>query len=162
MALSGMMGKVYYIDNSCPTVDCSQFSTPSGGGTCWFDQVTKFTVVDSVQKKEFGHDKSEGWQDVCAGTRKAAITLDAMIVPGSSRPALPNAGKVLYLKLYPIGEAGGATPAAGYALVDQISYTYDQERGDPIAYSATLSSKGPWTGLGGTAWGGFECLTSGE
>ena len=159
MGLSGFRGKVYFINNSCPTVDCTQFTRPGGDAICWEDEVTKFTIVDSVNKKEYGHDKSQGWQDVSAGIRKATITLDAKIVKqgGAGGASILSAGRVLYLGLYPFGKKG-RTPAEGYAMVDQVSYTYDQETGDPMSYTATLSSKGPWKGLGGTKWGGFECL----
>lgn len=160
MGLSGFRGKVYYVNDACPTIDCTQFTEPTGAEFCWYDEVTKFTVVDSVQKKEYGHDKSEGWQDVVAGTRRLAITVDAMLhgAPGLTNRSRLAAGQVLGLVLYPAGVGCGGD-MSGYAMIDQVSYTYDNETGQPIAYTLTLSSKGPWTGLGAADlnWGGFEC-----
>jgi hypothetical protein len=159
--MSGMKGQVYYVEAACPTVSCEEFTVPEPED-CWEDEVTRFTIVDSVQSRKYGHDKSQGWQDVCAGIRSLVITLDAVIGSGTveSLGMTPlSAGQVVGLALYPFGAGSGCnTPALGYAVVDQISYTVDQERGEPVAYTMTLSSKGPWSGLGAnTAWGGFEC-----
>ncbi len=161
MGMTGAKGKALYIDSGCPAAD---WAAPSGSGTAFADEVTKFDLVDSVLKRAYGHDKSGGWQDVCAGTRSVEVTLEAVIsgtdVSGAGGETFISAGSVFYLILYPFGSTGvcSATPVAGYALVDKVSYTYDQETGKPCAYTATLSSKGPWTGLDdGDAWGGFEC-----
>ncbi len=160
MGVSGMMGKVYYIDDQCPISTCAEWAAPTGASNCWTDEVTRFTIVDSVNKREYGHDKSFGWQDVVAGIRRLGITLDGMLRSrtGSEEAVQPlRAGRVVYLQLYPSG-VNCSTPLQGYAMVDQISYTYDQERGDPISYTMTLSSKGPWIGFVDTGdWGGIEC-----
>ena len=165
MGLSGYRGKVYYIDVSCPTVDCTQYATEAGTLTCLSDEVTRFSIVDSVTAHRYGHDKSQGWDDSVSGTRRAEISLDANIhhgnVDGVGGDDEIHAGKVLYLYLYPAGTDCGE-PAHGYALVERVSYTYDQRTGAPISYTATLSSKGPWHGLGGTYWGGFECGCEGS
>ena len=161
MGISGMKGQVYYVNSECPTNDCDGWDAPSlGAATCLEDEITKFTVVDSVQKREYGHDKSFGWQDVCAGTRKFAINMDAVWKPKAAGiDELLYAGRVLYLLLYPLGaDCDIVDPMSGYALIDQVSKEYDQETGKPISYTCQVSSKGPWTGVGvGTAWGGFEC-----
>lgn len=161
MGFSGVLGKVYFIDTGCPVLGCegTGWESPSGTANCWNDEVTRFTLVDSVSKREYGHDKSLGWQDVVAGTRRCGITLDAMLRPDDTAHPVLQAGKIVWLQLYPYGITGAcATPLEGYAMIDQISYTYDQESGQPISYSATLSSKGPWTGFTSDSdWGGFEC-----
>lgn len=165
MGLSGFKGKVYYDDASClGTSDCELTATGTAD-TCLADEVTRFQIVDSVLKREYGHDKSGGWQDVVAGIRRLGITIDAVCgsgtFEGTGGDTVIHAGKVLFLELYPFGAIGtcAANPVSGYALVDQVSYTYDQETGRPVSYTATLSSKGPWGGVGGelTGWGGFEC-----
>jgi hypothetical protein len=165
MGMSGMKGKVYYIDDSCsPSTTCEYGGVPSGVATCLTDEVTRFTIVDSVMKREYGHDKSGGWQDVVAGTRRLGITLDAVIasanVNGVGGDSMIWAGKVLWLELFPVGVLCD-DPARGYAMVDQVSYTYDEETGKPNGYTATLSSKLAWENVGGMnagqAWGGFEC-----
>ena len=163
MGMAGFNGKVYYVDESCPTVTCeTPFSAPAADGDCWVDEVTKFTIVDSVLSKKYGHDKSEGWQDVVAGIRSAEITLDANISRvnvDAGTQAYINAGRVLYLKLYPHGDNCGPGPLAGYAMVERVTYTYDQESGLPTSYTATLASKGPWYGfVDENGWGGFECV----
>jgi len=165
MGLSGMKGKVCYVDHACPIIDpvTSVWTTPAGSEEAWSDEVTKFEVVDSAQKREYGHDKSHGWQDVVTGIRRLAITLNAVMRAGTGVSMPIHAGGVLFLVLYPTGTSGTCTtPIKGYAAVDQVSYTYDQEKGDPIAYTATLSSKGPWYGLADDPLnaeqrGGFEC-----
>ena len=165
MGMSGMKGQVYYVDSECPTTDCDTgWVHPSiAAAACLEDEVTKFTVVDSVNKREYGHDKSYGWQDICAGTRRFGITLDAVWRPkpeGSGIDELLYAGRVLYLILYPLGSACDVVdPMKGYAMIDQVTKTYDQERGEPVSYTCSLSSKGPWIGLGveNYPWGGFEC-----
>lgn len=163
MGVSGMKGQVYYINSSCPTTSCTGWSTAPGGGTCFQDEITRFVIEDSVTKREYGHDKSFGWQDVVAGTRRFGITMDAMWVPKGAVSGdideLLYAGKVLFLELYPTGVGSDCdTPYKGFAMIDRVTKTHDIERGTPISYSCTLSSKGPWTGPStGTAWGGFEC-----
>lgn len=173
MGQSGMKGKVYYVHGDLNTVSCPPLAScdydatkPSGTDTCWYDEVTQFTVVDSVQKREYGHDKSDGWQDVVAGTRRLSITLDAVVVPaadGTLQGPL-RAGRVVFLMLYPFGTGAtcGNSIMKGYAMIDQISYTVDQETGKPVSYTASLSSKLEWTGMNGddaanAQWGGFEC-----
>ena len=161
MGLTGAKGKVYYVDDSCPVTG---WTAPSGTEVALADDVTKFDVEDSVQKREYGHDKSGAWQDVVAGTRRLQITLDAVInavtaVGGGANRTL-YAGRVLFLVLYPFGATGtcAADPIQGYAMVERVSHTHDLETGKPVAYTATVVSKGPWGGLDdGSAWGGFEC-----
>lgn len=166
MGLSGSRGKVFYVDHGCPVVNCTTgvWTAPAGAGsagTCWTDEVTKFTIVESVQSKKYGHDKSAGCQDVCAGTWSAETTLDAMLIPAAGNQARLHAGKVLWLQMFPAGITGEcSTPVEGYAMIERISYTYDLETGLPISYTATVASKGPWSGLGPFAdnlIGGFEC-----
>jgi hypothetical protein len=165
MAISGMMGQVWYVDDECPTATCAAgWGAPtSGQETCVPDEVTRFTIDDSVQNRKFGHDKSFGWQDVCAGVRSFAINLDAMWKPkviAGSFDTIAGAGKVLYLVLYPLGADAQSChePWAGYAMIERISRTNELERGEPFSYRATLASKGPWTGPENNAnWGGFEC-----
>jgi len=161
MGMSGAKGKVYYIEDSCPPV---AWTVPSGSAVAYTDDVTKFDLEDSVMVEEYGHDKSGGWQDACAGTRRVQVNLEAKVAPanadGAGGVSAISAGKVLYLQLYPFGATGtcAATPVAGYALIKQVSYTYDQQTGKAIGYTATVVSRGPWTGLDdGSAWGGFEC-----
>jgi len=167
MGLSGVRGRVYYVNSGCPTVNCADgFSAqPDGTETCWYDEVTRFTIADSVKKREYGHDKSEGWQDVVAGVRRVGVTIDAVLRPEAASTQL-QAGRVMWLVLYPVGygETTCGDPVEGYAMVDQVSYTYDLENGEPISYTATLSSKGPWTGFDSDSdpWGGFECACSGS
>ena len=165
MGLSGYNGKVYYTDRSCPSIDCNTYETVSSAETCLSDEVTRFSIVDSVNVHRYCHDKSMGWDDSLAGSRRAEISLDANIhhqnFAGVGGDDEMHAGKVLYLFLYPAGTDCGE-PAHGYALVERVSYTYDQRTGAPISYTATLSSKGPWSGLGGTYWGGFECGCAGS
>jgi len=168
MGMSGMMGQVYYLDQQCPDSDCDDWDAAPDitSKICLQDEVIRFVIEDSVQKKEYGHDKSFGWQDVVAGTRRFGITLEANWrnkAAGSSIDEILYAGKVLYLILYPLGENGStcSEPLAGYALIDKVTKTHDMERGDPISYNCTLSSKGPWTGPStGVNWGGFECECS--
>jgi hypothetical protein len=167
MGMSGMKGQVYYVDDQCPDSDCDGWDAPTtDSATCLQDEVIRFVIEDSVYKREYGHDKSFGWQDVCAGIRRFGITLEAMWrnkAGGSAVDEILYAGRVLYLLLYPLGVDGStcATPLAGYALIDRVTKTHDQERGEPISYSCTLSSKGPWTGPStGVNWGGFECECS--
>jgi hypothetical protein len=164
MAISGMEGQVYYVDDECPTGDCDGWdAATSGGATCVPDEVTRFTIDDSVQNRKFGHDKSFGWQDVCAGIRSFAINIDAMWKPkviAGSFDTIAGAGKVVYLLLYPLGLASVSChePWAGYAMIERITRTNELERGEPYSYRATLASKGPWTGPENNAnWGGFEC-----
>jgi len=168
MGLSGFKGKVFLLNNACPLVSCSQYGRPSTGLVeCMTDEVTRFSVVDSVQLREYGHDKSQGWQDTVSGIRRLEVTIDAIVhrdnTGGLGGTGLIYAGKTLYLELFPIGTAvvGGCDTSAaeGYATVRQVSYQYDQETGQPISYTATLASKGPWIGVGGddAQWGGFEC-----
>jgi hypothetical protein len=165
MAISGMKGKVYYDLGSCPTydLDTGVWTIDASSTLAYPDEVTNFTITDSVQKREFGHDKSGGWQDVCAGTRRVGIVLSAMLNVAETHHL--HAGQVLYTELYPTSATGVCnTPAAGYVMVDQISRSVDIETGQPVGYTVTLSSKGPWTGLGGLdgrPWGGFECECSG-
>lgn len=155
MAITGSMGKVYYSVETPTTVNCTTGAFSAGdGNVCWEDEITRFEVNDSVQTREFGHDKSRGWQDIVSGTRRLGITLNAMYNPTSSMLA---AGRVVYLKLYPFGTGGSCnTPLEGYAMVQSVSYTYDQERGDPVSYTMTLSSKLAWSGWTAANWGGFE------
>lgn len=155
-AITGAKGQVYWVDDQCPESDCSSWPLSEASGTCWGDEITRFEVVDSVNKKEYGHDKSHGWQDVCAGIRRLGITLNAICRPVAGVIALFHSGQVVYLKMYPVGVACGGQ-MQGYAMIDQVSYTIDQETGDPVGYTMTLSSKGPWSGLGSGNWGGFEC-----
>ena len=165
MGLSGYRGQVYYIDASCPTIDCEAYGAEEGTPVCLSDEVTRFSIVDSVTTHRYSHDKSFGWDDSIAGSRRAEITIDANIhhanVDGVGGDDEMHAGKVFYLHLYPAGTDCGE-PARGYALVERVSYTYDQRTGAPISYTATLSSKGPWKGLGGSHWGGFECGCTGS
>jgi hypothetical protein len=157
MGFSGMNGRIYFINEACPGVNFASAAGAGSPGTQWQDEVTKFSVTESVNKREYGHDKSQGWQDVCAGIRKLSITLDAVMSGNVSTQPL-RSGRVVWLQLYPAGTSGTGDPLEGYAMVDQISYTYDQERGEPISYTMSLSSKGPWTGFTDTGlWGGFEC-----
>ena len=148
MALSGMKGKVFINPGPCDTSGSSTSGAPNGG-----DQVTQFVIEDSVQIDEFGTDESDGWQDNCAGTRKVQITLEAMAGSGTR---LIYAGQVVSLELYSFGMECG-NPASGNATVQRISYTTDIRTGKPVSYTATLASKGSWSGLGEGKWGGFEC-----
>ena len=163
MGMSGLMGKVWWVDDHCPGIDCSHWGSAAGTNRCWHDEVTRFDIVDSVNKREYGHDKSRGWQDVVAGIRRLSITLTAMWLPGAAANTPLRAGRVLFLELYPTNTSGGcATPLKGFAMIDQVSYTVDIERGEPLSYTATFSSKGPWLGFasdptGVGLWGGFEC-----
>lgn len=164
MAISGMRGQIYYVNSACPDADCDAWDSPtSETQVCIPDEVTRFTIDDSVQNRKYGHDKSFGWQDVCAGVRSFAINIDAFWKPktvAGSFDEICGAGKVVYLALYPLGEDEEACHEAwaGYAMFERITRTNDFERGDPVSYRATLASKGPWTGPDNvTQWGGLEC-----
>jgi hypothetical protein len=171
MGLSGVNGKVYYANDGCPVIN--QDGTWAGPSTevgQWTDEVTKFGVVDSVESREYGHDKSGGWKDAVAGTRSLAISIDAVISANEGRLGVGGmenmwAGRVVYLELYPFGvfHSCGQYPAAGWALCKQVSYSYDVDTGQPTSYSASFVSKGPWDGAGGENqwWGGFECSPCG-
>ena len=160
MGLSGYRGKVYYADRSCPTVTCAAYEAVSNADTCLSDEVTRFTIVDGGTVHRYGHDKSLGWGDSVAGIRQLEISIDANIhhldVDGPGGDDEIHYGKVVWLELWPFGTDCGE-PAKGFATVERVSYTYDQRTGAPTSYTATLSSKGPWYGMGGTFWGGFEC-----
>ena len=168
MGMAGFKGTIKWLNlATCPVFNSlGKLPVPSGTAVRVVDEITKFTAVDSALKREYGHDKSGGWQDVCVGTRRLGITVEAVIsnadLTGLGGDGDIWAGKIAWLELYPVGL--GATcsqyPAMGYAVVDQVSYTYDQETGKPNSYTATLSSKGNWTNVGGDSdkWGGFECV----
>lgn len=169
MGFSGLRGKVYYVDQNCVDLECgTNLTFPSGSAVCWFDEVTRFTVVDSVQIKGYGHDKSQGWEDQVAGNRKYEISLDCVKRPNAN-PLNPHAGKVVFLELFQgnDGDGGCDKPAKGFAIIKQISRTVDQETGAPVAYTLSMTSKGPWTPFGsssntGQLWGGFECDCGGS
>jgi hypothetical protein len=154
MGLSGLNGKMYVNVDWCPGD-----GNTAGSASLAYYEVTRFVIADSVQKREYGHDKSNGWQAAVAGIRKATITIDAMVVKDTGELA---AGQQVYLELYPLGEDCG-TAATGGALVDSVNYTTDIETGAPVSFTATLSSIGAWTGLGGDGgWGGTECGCGGS
>jgi hypothetical protein len=171
MAVSGMKGRVYYGPTSgCIAYTCDGITWPSVDVDCLEDEVTRFVIVDSVNKREFGHDKSGGWTDVLVGIRKLSITFDAMWVPkGAGEEQSFNilqAGRTLFLRLFPLG-TGCNFYFEGYCVIDQITKTYDMTAGEPITYSCSATSRGPWHIYGPdgivaeSAWGGFECLTCG-
>lgn len=168
MSFSGFKGKVWVVNQHCPTYPLNG-NTPVGHpAKQWHDEVTEFTVVESAKKEEYGHDKSGGWQDLCYGTRRLGITLNAKAHNQTTSLGGFHAGQVVYLELFPFGvnaagTLGCGTPLTGYAGVDQVSYTVDINNGMPVAYTMTLSSKGPWVGLpgGSRPWGGFECECQG-
>lgn len=160
MGLSGTKGKVYYIDSECPVFDCDDWTVPAGSATCWTDEVTKFDIDDAVQMRKYGHDKSKGWQDNCAGIRGLTISMEVNVKLDSEKLEI-HPGKVVWLLLYPYGTAGTCANnvARGYATFERVSLRVDQETGFPVGYTATLASKGPWLGMGGEdgEWGGHEC-----
>jgi hypothetical protein len=167
MGLSGVNGKVYYADASCPSFSCVEgWDPPEDASQCLSDEVTRFNIVDKVNARKYAHSGSQGWLDSTAGARGLDITVDAVIsgvnAGGVGGDEGIYAGRVIYLKLYPTGNTGVdpcGIPAEGWALVEQVSYGYDIETGNPNSYTATLSSKGPWNAVGGEGvlWGGLEC-----
>jgi hypothetical protein len=168
MAISGALGKVYFIENACPNNDVNDctgnWAAPGGDSGCWQDEVTEFSFDDSVAMEKFGTDKSQGCQDTCAGTWGAEIRIDAKRKYSSSGTPSPllHAGRTLYLILYPLGGQGCGETIQGYATIERVSRRFNIQQGQAIGYTATLASKGPWTGLGDLAWGGFECACGGN
>ena len=156
MGFSGMRGKVYVIDGACP-IDLEKPLPPEGNKVRWVDQVVMFSTDESAFKREFGHDKSGGWQDICYGIRRMGISLDAIPAAQNPNPDLLGVGQVVWLELEPFGSCGA--PAMGYAGLDRRVTTTRQENGTPVEYTMTLSSKGAWRNLpgGDRNWGGFEC-----
>jgi hypothetical protein len=156
MGMSGFKGKAYILDDYPADLDATSF--PSGGDVVDLaDEITKYTIDQSVQSRKYGHDKSGGWQDSCAGIRSMSITIDAVVRSGGMLGAR-MAGTVVFLELYEYGVDDTSAPWRGYALVDTISETVSQEDGAAVSYTATLSSKGAWTGVTAAEWGGFENL----
>ena len=153
MGFSGMKGRVYAINTHCPRT--LNGAPPSGKAVLWVDEVTRFQVNESAQKREYGHDKSFGWQDLVYGTKRCEITLDATIHRARHGPILKS-GMVLYLVLRPLGMSCGGR-MGGWAGIDRVSYTVDQNTGEPVSYTITMSSKGKWRELSPKEWGGFEC-----
>jgi hypothetical protein len=165
MGLAGFKGKVYHVPVTTRPLGPGGWATPSGSDLDLSDEMTKFTINDRVNMKKYGHDKSLGCQDTCSGTKGYDITIEAKIAnanfSGITGDDYMWAGKILWLKCYPVGVAPGIgtpLPATGYAEVENVSYTYDQETGEPIGYTATAASKGPWAncGAGSGNWGGFQ------
>lgn len=163
MAIAGFNGYINLVTVAAsPTYN---WTAPGGAQVTVTDEVTRFLIDESVQMREFGHDKSAGWQDNCAGIRRAEITIEAMISDsnvGGAGGMNWYSGALAYLVLYPAGDVVDqvAAPVQGYATVRSVSYVYDQETGLPISYTCRLSSKGPWSGMdaGDVLWGGFEFL----
>jgi hypothetical protein len=129
------------------------------GGTVLFGvqgsaEVTKWNLTESAYKKEFGHDKSAGWQDVCYGIKKCSGTVDVMLTGNCE----VYAGQKVNVELIPDSESGCITPITGKAGIDSVAYNVDVTTGDPISATISISSVGEWTGLpgDGKAWGGFE------
>jgi hypothetical protein len=158
MGFSGFRGKVHMGAAACPM---QLDGNGSGNAVDLTDEVTKFTFNETVNVKKYGHDKSYGWQDSVAGIRSAEITIEATVISPETKKYPARCGQVVALELYPFG-LSCTPPLTGLALIERISYTVDQERGDPVAYTATLSTKGKWVGLvgDGERWGGFECECS--
>jgi hypothetical protein len=151
MALSGMQGKIYY--SNVPIVPPDDWTPPAGvslttPATRWHDEITGFSLDDSGASGTYVHDKSGGWYDNWVGARGLDISISAKQRPQGSVLSPLYFGKVVWLQLYPAGTVGVCEDmvAQGYATVTRISYQYNME-GEPIAYTATLRSKGPWNGL---------------
>jgi hypothetical protein len=164
MGFSGMKGEVYHMNAHCPHV--MDGTAPNGDELKWADEVTRFVLTESVAKREFGHDKSFGFQDVVTGTRAAEVTLDAVSRFQYQSINGYHAGMIMYLILYPFGadnanESVGcsALSVSGYFMVERVSVSTDLDRGDPVSYTMTLTSHGPLfnKAIGNENWGGFEC-----
>jgi hypothetical protein len=140
------------INNACPA---SGWAKPSGTAIFWADEVTEFSVTDSVESESYGHDKSQGWKDVTFGTRSISITLSAKFRRAPTANMF-GPGHVCYLELEPFGPAC-STLISGYAGVKQVGFNVDVNTGATVGYSMTLLSKGPWHGVPESQWGGFEC-----
>jgi hypothetical protein len=174
MAISGMKGQVYYgTTNKCLKYSCDgpePFTEPT---ECLQDEVTKFVMTDRVKYTEFGHDKSDGWIDGLSGNRGYDIAIDAMWVPKPAQGGRhPNdnswnklhAGVSVYLELYPVGKSC-VYVKKGFGTIKQRTDTVSMRDGDPIEYSLSITSRGPWKDYDSEGheieqapWGGFECL----
>jgi len=136
MALSGKYGTVYK------------------NGVALVTEVIRWEATPTGFKREYGHDKSGGWQDVCYGTKRLEGTIE---VKCRADGVDFGACNFYELDLYPLGSENG-TPMNGYAGIDATPLVVNVENGEPISATYRWSSKGPWTGLpnDGQEWGGFE------
>ena len=65
--------------------------------------------------KEYGHDKSQGWQDVVAGIARIEGSIEVKLRRGGLEVGF---GQVVTLRLYPFGKCKGA-PIHGKAMIKQ-------------------------------------------
>jgi hypothetical protein len=135
---SGKGGRIY-MSGACPT-------SSAGSEGALEDEVTHFNITDNVNMRRYGHDKSGGWQAAVPGTRGLQITIEAMLAAAPSGPATPNPGQSIFLSLVPGVHCGHHYE--GHAIVESVAIRVNIETGDPVGYTMTCVSNGPWTGLG--------------
>lgn len=160
-SVSGMRGKVFFDEDYCPTALNDLISSYESITTELDMNVTRFEITFSAFKREFGHDKSYGWQDVVYGIKRGEGTINFNYASGMSSLNLGPGDKVPVL-LYPDGP-GCQDPIWGWAGIDSIAVTSVQENGEPVSGTMRFVTVGRWAGLPNDdrGWGGFECECSG-
>lgn len=165
MGFSGNQGFVQVLGLHCPVMTKQgggyyDWATPGGTTVRWTDEVTRFELDETIATREYGHDKSGGGMDICAGNWSATLTINAVCHHQGVNVQGIGIGQVCYFELYVFGSC--EPPLKGYAMLTRRPMIIDQEQGRPVEYTATFKSKFLWKGLPGSAAqrggiGGFEC-----
>jgi len=156
MGLSAKDSRIFLINPTCPIKLNGTPPTDSSTSHEFSEQVTRIELTPSVFERKYGHDKSEGWQDVTAGTKSCDGSITTKVADGS-KPFTLSAGDVAFIRVWPIGPECGHK-IQGYASITSDPIVMNLENGEPVEHNYRFSSKGKWTGLPGSAvWGGFEC-----
>jgi uncharacterized membrane protein YgcG len=121
--------------------------------------IIKWEARMTAYKKEFGHNKSKGWQDLVYGIKRCEGTIE---VKHTKKGKVLDAGKFHKLKL----KTGHGLTLHGKAGIDEASATTVIENGEPVSIVYKFSSKGKWTkktgGGGGSGSGGSGSGGSGS
>ena len=140
MGNSAKDSRLYFLPPACPIKLNGE--KPSGTLLRFYEQVVRIEINPSVYQRKYGHDKSEGCQDVCSGIKSWDGSITTRLNENNAKRSLV-AGDVVWLECWPLGDSCG-DPLHGYASIDTDPIVMNLENGDPVEHNYRYSSKGKW------------------